>query len=249
MPRQKRNAPPGSDLHTIFRSIDNSFLFHGKPEQNILIQTLYRMVSRYRCKVYAWVGMSNHHHIFNQAPEDWPEEHALFGSGIKMPIGHMFRDCFSLFARWINFARKRVGGVIRDRTKTVIVKTPEQSITLLIYIFLNPVRAGIVEHPRNYPFHNFHMYAYGTKHHPGIFTFHPAFIALGKTWNQRRHHFLSLVEKSMRSWGLKKWKGISGSHGPGRNQQIKGYETFDRLANFLCMFTDVDINGPPTTKS
>jgi len=93
------------------------------------------------------------------------------------------------------------------------------------------------------------MYAYGTKNHSGIFTFHPAFLALGKTWEQRRHNFLSLVEKSMNSWRLTKWKGISSSHGPGRNEKIKAYEIFERLANFFCTFPHININGPPNIKS
>lgn len=246
MPRQKRNIKPGQDIHTIFRSIDNSFLFEGKLEQNILLRTLGRIVERYRAPVFAWVGMSNHHHIFNQAPTQWPEDHPCNENNLPIPVGHMFRDCFSLFARWLNVKRRRVGGVIRDRTKTVPVKTPAQSITLLIYIFLNPVRAGIVKHPRNYPFHNFHMYAYGQNKYPGIFTYHPAYLALGKTAEERQHRFRSLLEAAIQTWAKKKWVGFSASHGPGSGLKTSGYVVFEKLSESFVRFVTLT-HGPPAS--
>lgn len=244
MPRQKRNVKPGQDIHTIFRSIDNSFLFEGRLEQNILLRTLNRIVERYRAPVYAWVGMSNHHHIFNQAPTQWPEDHPFAERGVPISVGHMFRDCFSLFARWLNTKRRRVGGVIRDRTKTVLVKSPAQSITLLIYIFLNPVRAGIVRHPRDYPFHNFHMYAYGQKKFPGIFTYHPAYLKLGKTPGERQHRFRVLVNAAIQTWAKKRWVGFSASHGPGRNLKQINYGVFESLANSFVQFISLT-RAPP----
>lgn len=198
-----------------------------------MLWTLRRMRQKHGSKVYAWVGMSNHQHIFNQSPAPetpespnmvWPEKYTL--------VGDMFRDCFSLFARRFNKNIKRVGGVIRDRTRTVKVFDHHQSLTLLIYIFLNPVRAGIVKHPRDYPHSNFSLYAYG-KIDPrmaGVFCLHPAFLALGRCAAVRRAKFRFLVEQAMRKWGLQKLIGISASHGPGRTKRQEFYDDFLRLA-------------------
>lgn len=173
--------------------------------------------------------MSNHQHIFNQAPEGENQQEKY------TQVGDMFRDCFSIFARKLNRQSKRVGGVIRDRTKTVKVYDHHQALTLLIYIFLNPVRAGIVRHPKDFLNHNFAMYAYGPAHcmykkQARIFTFHPAYLALGLGWKTRRRKFMWLVEKALKTWGLQKLIGISASHGLGRNQHRIHYEDFVRFA-------------------
>jgi len=181
--------------------------------------------------------MSNHHHIFNQAPTKWPKgENAtpyevLKGElGLPIPIGHMFRDCFSLFARKINTLQKRVGAVIRDRTKTVLVNSPEQAITLLIYIFLNPVRAGIVNHPSEYLYSNYNQYAHGKKgYFKDLFTYHPAYLALGNTWTKRRRVFRRLVEAALKEWAHKRWRAISGAFKVGTEKAghlLKQYRIF-----------------------
>lgn len=232
MARLPRDIKPLQDIHTIFRSVDNSFIFQNSGTIRLLFKTFERMIFKHHSKIYAWVGMSNHQHIFNQAP-------AASTDGNKHEkytlVGDMFRDCFSIFARKLNRQSKRVGGVIRDRTKTVKVYDRHQAITLLIYIFLNPVRAGIVRHPKDFLNHNFAMYAYGPTHRlfkdqVKVFSFHPAYLALGSGWKTRRRKFMWLVEKALKSWGLQKIIGISASHGMGRNQHRNHLEDFVRFS-------------------
>jgi len=187
--------------------------------------------------------MSNHQHIFNQAPSKWPAgenatpyEIQQGELGRPIPIGHMFRDCFSIFARKINILKKRVGAVIRDRTKTVNVTSPEQAITLLIYIFLNPVRAGIVNHPSEYLFSNYNQYAHGK---PGkfkdLFTFHPAYLALGKTWPERRRIFRRLVEAALKEWANKRWRAISGSFEVGMEKAGRQFHQYRVFAEYWIL--------------
>jgi len=250
MPRSRRNVLPGEDVHTIFRSIDNSFLFSGKAAQMALVWALFRMKKHYNAVLYAWVGMSNHHHIFNQAPTQWPKRHKNPETETSpFPIGNMFRDCFSLFARRLNQIRERVGGVIRDRTKTVKMKSDYQAISLLIYIFLNPIRAGITKHPKDYPFHNFNMYAFGKGPFLNLFTYHPAYMALGKSWKARQQKFCSLLEKALSDWTHTRWCGASASHGVGRNKKKVAYEEFVNFAESWMFFALRNLKRAPPPNS
>jgi len=237
MPRLPRDIKPMQDLHTIFRSVDNSFIFAAQEAKDLMIKTFKRMFFKHHSKIYAWVGMSNHQHIFNQAPPA-PTEEILQSNPFKSEkypqVGNMMRDCFSIFARHFNREVGRVGGVIRDRTTTVKVLTHHQALSLLVYIFLNPVRAGIVKHPRDFENHNFSMYARGKKNpkHHDIFSFHPAYIALGKTPKIRQAKFMHLIEKALKSWGLRKFSGMSATQGPGRGKRALHYEDFERFSYY-----------------
>src|SRR5262249_6754553 len=133
----------------------------------------------------------------------------------------------------------------RDRTKTIPIEAAEQAIVLLIYIFLNPVRAGIVGHPRDYPNHNFSMYAEGRSRYGKLFTYHPAFLALGRTWEARHHRFCSLLERALQEWAFRRWEGISGSHGMGRDRKKKCYEAFISLAKNWIGYAKLAPRSPP----
>ncbi|PAW75687.1 MAG: hypothetical protein B9S38_00905, partial [Verrucomicrobiia bacterium Tous-C4TDCM] len=54
------------------------------------------------------------------------------------------------FSRWFNKHHQRRGTLWMDRFKSVLVEDGEALRTMALYIDLNPVRAGLVEDPKNY---------------------------------------------------------------------------------------------------
>ena len=54
------------------------------------------------------------------------------------------------FSRWFNKHHERRGTLWMDRFKSVLVEDGEALRTMALYIDLNPVRAGLVEDPKNY---------------------------------------------------------------------------------------------------
>jgi len=193
MSRPRRNIYADNHVHTIFRAVNKAFLFVKKGAQNIWLLCLRRAGQRFGATFYAWVGMSNHHHLLNKAPTHryYPDPITRIWTPIQeTTYGQFLSDTFSCFAKMINKFLKRRSSVVDDRTKTVKVRTDYQAINTLIYIFLNPVRAGMVGHPRDYPHSNFKQYAYGKDLHDGLFDLHPAYLALGDTPAVRQHNFL-----------------------------------------------------------
>src|SRR4030095_6756796 len=68
-------------------------------------------------------------------------------------LSHFMKSLKQRFTQWFNATRprRRKGTLWEERFKSVLVEgTPEALSTIAAYIDLNPVRAGIVEDPKDY---------------------------------------------------------------------------------------------------
>jgi len=54
------------------------------------------------------------------------------------------------FSRWFNKRHGRRGTLWQERYKSVLVQDGEAAVTMAAYIDLNPLRAGLVEDPKDY---------------------------------------------------------------------------------------------------
>jgi putative transposase len=232
MPRKKLIVMPGDDVHTVFRVVNREFVFVGQAEHDLFLRALRRQKLRYGAAIYAWVGMGNHHHVFNQVPVKWHEEtaHARFqkAEGVPMPVSTMVCDTQSYFARTFNHFTGRCGDLIDGRTKQIRICGDFHALTLLIYIFLNPVRAGIVSDPADYSFTNYRAYAFGSDGDADLFQLHPAFLRLGHSPAERQVRFRGLIQHAQETWAKKRWPGASGHNGPGKGVPARAYEDFLR---------------------
>ena len=169
MGRPLRNIEPSDWVHTIFRTINRQFLFSTKKAHSIWLDCLERAQKRFDLKLYAWCGMNNHHHLLNQAPTVKYVEEEIDGVPFTYEeptnYGQFLCETFSFFVRTFNRFFGRRSSLIDDRTKTVKVYDYSHALNLLIYIFLNPVRAGLVKHPRDYLHSNFRQWS----NFPGTF--------------------------------------------------------------------------------
>ena len=74
---------------------------------------------------------------------------------------------------------------------------------VMLYIDLNPKRAGKVKHPKNNDFSSFAYYAYGKK--DPLVTPAPCYLELGITAKRRQGAYLALVEEILQNdWKQKK---------------------------------------------
>ena len=65
-------------------------------------------------------------------------------------VSELMRSLQSSFAVWYNQTFQRRGRFWADRFKSTILEDEEQMLDCLLYIDLNPVRAGLVERPEEY---------------------------------------------------------------------------------------------------
>ena len=134
MARGLRFIQPGAIHHLISRFVGQEFFISGDEERVRYLACLERHISRSDWRCFAFAVMSNHIHLGVLAGED--------------PLASWMRDMHSEFADWINERRKRIGAVF-VRGPTAIEIADERVTRLIAYIHRNPVRAGLVAHPRD----------------------------------------------------------------------------------------------------
>ncbi len=75
----------------------------------------------------------------------------LLGIDLKREsISELMRSLQSKIARWFNYTHNRRGRFWLDRFKSVLLEDEKAMFDCLLYVELNPVRAGIVERPEDY---------------------------------------------------------------------------------------------------
>jgi putative transposase len=88
----------------------------------------------------------------------------------------MMQDVGRRYVRLFNEIHERSGTLWEGRYKSSLIDTEAYLVTCHRYIELNPVRAGLVQHPLQYPWSSHAHYAMGTKN--SLITRHPLFDEL-----------------------------------------------------------------------
>jgi REP element-mobilizing transposase RayT len=139
------------------------------------------------------------------------------------------------FSRWFNKHHERRGTLWMDRFKSVLVEDGEALRTMALYIDLNPVRAGLVEDPKDYRWTGYGEACGGSKRaRRGLCRVMEAPM---DSWEERRG---SLTPgEAYRCWlfgeglemGVEKWEGPRTGAGVERD----GLEVSGRLKSALPM--------------
>ena len=110
----------------------------------------------------------------------------------KELLSDFFRLVNSAFARAYNKKFKRRGQVVMDRFKSPKIQSDADLLKVMHYIDLNPKRAGITQHPKDYTWSSYPYYVYG-KADPLIDPA-PIYLNLGKTPKRRQKAYQKMVE-------------------------------------------------------
>ena len=204
-------------VHTIARINNREFLFIAKVI-DLFFTLIHLIFNRYDATIYAAVIMTNHIHLMHHIPTQNPDTklgERLEKKGILVTVGDLKRHFLSQFAKKANTLfnvdkkgrvilnienfkgelRPRFGCLIENRSKSIPVKNTNHGLANLIYMFLNPVRAGIVRHPKDYQHSNYEMYASGIK--KTGYEFHPEYLELGSTLEACAKIFAELIEEQL----------------------------------------------------
>jgi putative transposase len=105
-------------------------------EHGFWLEYVGKAVERYEIKVHTHCLMTTHYHFLIETP------HPNLSQAIKW--------INVSYAVYFNRKRRRTGHLFQGRFKAVLVDADEYLKHLSRYIHLNPVRAGMVEHCRDY---------------------------------------------------------------------------------------------------
>jgi putative transposase len=184
MARQPRLTLPDYPHHIIQRGNNKQAIFGGAADYQALLTLLLEAARLHKVAIHSYVLMTNHLHLLATPQDD---------VGLPLMMQHVGRSYVRLF----NKTHQRTGTLFEGRYKSTLIQTERYLLACMAYIDLNPVRAGMVAQPQDYPWSSYGYYA-GLRSDP-LVTPHPHFWNLGNTPFAREAAYVSLVQAGVSS--------------------------------------------------
>jgi putative transposase len=136
MPRRRRVFAPGLLYHVIARGNHRQATFLTGLDYRAYLHRLARYQQRYGVMLYAYCLMPNHVHLLVQTSDT--------------PLAKFMQGLQQSYTQRFNRVHDKVGHLFQSRYKAIVCDRNDYLATLVRYIHLNPVRAGLVRDPKAY---------------------------------------------------------------------------------------------------
>ena len=121
--------------------------------------------------------------------------HLLMTPHLKGGIGKVIQMLGRYYVQYFNHLYNRTGTLWEGRYKATVMDSEHYLLTCSRYIELNPVRAGMVEHPADYPWSSYHGNAFGIFGiKSALIREHRVYTALGADAAGRQSAYRALFE-------------------------------------------------------
>lgn len=179
MPRKPRFYVPGAPVHAIQRGHNRSPVFFDDLDYLEYLRCLKLSADNGGCAIHAYVLMTNHVHL-------------LLTPECGDSVGRLFQSIGRHYVRYINETYQRQGGLWEGRYKCNVVESQSYLLTCMRYIELNPVRAGLVDHPAKYRWSSYAANALGVTN--AVLTMQAEYAALGSLPGDRQAVYRALFD-------------------------------------------------------
>lgn len=141
LPRKSRQNLRACFFHVMVQGINKEFIFR-KSEYKKKYISLLMEIKNSNIKIISFCIMDNHAHLLIHVKD------------IKKLSEFMWKTNFK-FARYYNEKEKRVGVVFRNRYRLEEIYNQKYLLNCIMYIYNNPVKAGIVKQCKDYKYSNY----------------------------------------------------------------------------------------------
>ncbi|MCX7635078.1 MAG: transposase, partial [Syntrophales bacterium] len=145
MARPLRLEYEGALYHVTSRGNGRQAIFLDDADNLKFLELLGKTVDRFRWVCHAFCLMVNHYHLMIETPD------ANLSKGM-----HHLNTTFCLAH---NKRHQRVGHLFQGRFKSIVVDREHYLLELARYVVLNPVRAGMVTTPADWPWSSYRQTA------------------------------------------------------------------------------------------
>ena len=180
MSRQPRFVVPGQPLHVIQRGNNRSAIFASEADYYVFRDCFVEACHHYECLVHAYVFMTNHVHF-------------LMTPRTEGGIGYVMQAVGRRYVKYFNRRHERTGGLWEGRYRATLIDSDRYLLTCYRYIEMNPVRARLVAHPRQYCWSSYGANALGNGD-PLVET-HERYLALGDSREGRTTAYRALFRQ------------------------------------------------------
>jgi putative transposase len=173
---------PDIPVHVVVRGHNHQAIVARSHDYSVFIESLAQAIERYSIKLHAWVLMTNHLHVLLTAP-------------VADSLPRTMQYLGARYGRYFNTRTKRTGALWDGRYRPSPVSTERYLLACYRYIELNPVRAGMVDNPEEYPWSSYHANALGIT--DMMVTPYDCYLALGGSQSRRRQNYRALFASEL----------------------------------------------------
>ncbi len=141
MTRPLRIEYPGAVYHITSRGNARQDIYNEDEDREKFLSILSLVTERFHWICHSYCLMDNHYHFL-----------------VETPIPNLsagMRQLNGIYTQAFNRHHQRVGHLFQGRFKAIVVEKQAHLLELSRYIILNPVKAGMVRHPEDYPWSSY----------------------------------------------------------------------------------------------
>jgi putative transposase len=176
--RQLRIQAPGLTYHVTARGVRRTSIYLDDEDRHRFLALLAAVVDRYALRCHAFCQMTNHYHLALTTTD----------ANLSRAVQRLNAD----YAQWWNWRHERSGHVFQGRFHAQVVQDGPYLANVCRYVVLNPVRAGVVDEPHQWPWSSYRAMI-------GM-TAMPSFLDCG-----RLHEFLAPGDRSAGPARFREW--------------------------------------------
>jgi putative transposase len=182
MARQPRLTVAAYPHHVIQRGNDRQAIVRDDADRQRLLALWQEHAATFKVAIHAWVIMDNHFHLLLTPETD---------EGLPQ----MMQAVGRAYVRYFNLRHQRTGTLWEGRYRSNLIESERYLLACMVYIDLNPVRAGMVQQPADFRWSS-HRHCIGQVSDPWL-TPHALFWGLGNTPFDREAAYAALVQRGM----------------------------------------------------
>ena len=178
MGRPKRDFLNGHLYHIIQRGHNQNFIYQGQADKLSFFKILKDIQQKESLVLLYYVLLDNHYHLLVEAGE--------------ASMGGVFQKINQAYSRYFNRKYEHNGTIYGSKYKAFHVGDMRYLVTLLTYIAGNPIRAGIVNYPEQYPWS---AHSDIVKNKPSLIDRNRLFSRLGFSESEGLNNYLVLMNE------------------------------------------------------
>jgi REP element-mobilizing transposase RayT len=136
MTRPLRIQYPGAVYHITCRGNERRPIYSCDVDRHLFLKILSDVIDTHNVICHAYCLMGNHYHLLIETPDG--------------NLSQFMRDLNGNYTQAFNQTYDRTGHLFEGRFKSFVSEKESYLLEVARYVVLNPVRANMVEHPKDY---------------------------------------------------------------------------------------------------
>ena len=180
MPRRARLSLPGVPLHLVQRGNNRLPCFLDEFDRWRYLELLQQSLAATGSMLHAYVLMDNHFHL-------------LVTPTTQDGLPRMMQAMGRRYVQYFNRRHARTGTLWEGRYRSTVLQPERYLLACMVYLDLNPVRAGLVQQPADYAWSS-HEHWLGLRNDRWLAP-HALYWALGNTPFAREAAYASMLQE------------------------------------------------------